>query len=796
MFLSSDPAIPHAEWASSVTEDRMQDDDQSVHGHENTHHSRPDAQRQRTDQAKMPSYWLEEHPQAQSHDLAHDEQDEPQLTAYKHGEFQNAGAAPSFAPTSLKEREVWSAESTGYHTQLPDYSSSSPPFREMNLPKSPAYPGNPPDHSQRWSPHRGLESSHSPAHSLSSQDYIPDLLSRDEDSSPHPHVDRHMYKLTLPDSPILSEARAIASKGIHEHVGAKDPDPCQEAKVSSTMLKAMEPPASFEFIPGLGQLSHHEGHTLSSLGHGLLPDTNRQTRPDDIDSLFDEPGHLNNEISAQDAPHEFVESSRVDLDHLPPPSSSQTQQNSFDDTKPMREAGDPAVIKIKQEADSVKSVPAMDLTVHPDDSIGQRICDTDDMLRSTPGSSTAVLGSMAFMREPLKPAEAALQDPVSCEDTGKARETTKEILEETKGSQHSLRERMESPARALNIIEPGAYSTSKWNSGNHDFPDLSVQGTLSTYSHGYEIGTGPLAPTTEPQGKANLVQQLEVSGDVTARSGRDDYESRLKLSHLMYFSQSQSRAGTPTISNPVGNSVPPSRPDTPRPRPDGRDPTPYGYEVIQDYIRQSVEPDFPAPDWKRECTPAYEDRSGTPSPFSLSLSRPEADVEMPDIVDHYEPKPAGREMSVPPPATQHLTTGRSVSPEKPNIPPIPDDSGPLKQPKRGDRRKSAVQGGKVEKRSVTGSKTKANPRSRNITRKPTASVGKLVGQAKKASAQNQDGGAEGESGQKAGGKVAAAVKKIEKQLEQQGEETDKKQKDGAPVRRSQRVNKGVRVSMP
>jgi hypothetical protein len=169
---------------------------------------------------------------------------------------------------------------------------------------------------------------------------------------------------------------------------------------------------------------------------------------------------------------------------------------------------------------------------------------------------------------------------------------------------------------------------------------------------------------------------------------------------------------------------------------------------------------------------------------------------MPDIVDHYEPRPTGRELSVPPPATQHLTTGRSISPEKPKIPPIPDDSGPLKQPKRGDRRKSAVQGGKVEKRSVTGSKSKGNPKSRNITRKPTASVGKLVEQAKKASAEDQDGGAEGESGQKAGGKVAAAVKKIEKQLEQQGEETDKKQKDGAPVRRSQRVNKGVKVSMP
>jgi hypothetical protein len=40
-----------------------------------------------------------------------------------------------------------------------------------------------------------------------------------------------------------------------------------------------------------------------------------------------------------------------------------------------------------------------------------------------------------------------------------------------------------------------------------------------------------------------------------------------------------------------------------------------------------------------------------------------------------------------------------------------------------------VQGSKVEKRSVTGSKAK--PKSRNVTRKPTQSVGKLVQQAKK-----------------------------------------------------------------
>lgn len=794
MFLSSDPAIPHPEWANSAAEDCMQADDPSLDGHENTRRNRPDAQQRRTDQVKMPSHWLEEHPQTPRYDLEHDEQDVRRMTASEDGDNQDTGAAPSYAPTSPKEQAVCSAESTSYHTQLPDYSSSSPSFREMGLSKSPVYSGHPLDHSQRLPPYRALESSHSPAYSLSSQDYIPGLLSRDEEMSPHPPVDRVMHKVALPDSPILSEARDVASKSIHEHHGAKDPDPCQEAKVSSTTLKGTGPPASFDFISGLQLISHPEGHSSSTLGPGLLPDAARQMRPDDIDSLFDEPGNLHNEISALDAPLEFVESSRVDREPLPPSSSLQTGHLSFDDARLMDGADDSAKFKVKQEADSVESVPATDLPVHRNDSTGNRICDTNDMLRPTPDSFTAAHGSITSIRESSELAEAAFQAPVHCDDTRTTRETTKVTLEGTQSTEKTLTNRMENSTMALNNIDDGGYSTIRGRSGNHDFPDQSVQDTLNNHLYGYEVGNGPLVPAIYPQYKVNSVHQLATGNDVTARSGRDDYESRLKLSHIMYFSQSQSRAATPTISNHAGHSIPPSRPDTPRPRPDGRDPTPYGYEVIQDYIRQSVEPDFPAPNWKRECTPAYEDRSGTPSPFSLS--RHEADVEMPDIVDDYEPSFTGREMSVPPPAIQQSNTRRSTSPDKPCIPPIPDDSGLLKPPKRGERRKSTVQGGKVEKRSVTGSKAKGNPKSRNITRKPTASVGKLVEQAKKASAEDHGGVGEGESRQKADGKVAAAVKKIEKQLERQGEETDKKQKDGAPVRRSQRLNKGVRLSIP
>ena len=107
----------------------------------------------------------------------------------------------------------------------------------------------------------------------------------------------------------------------------------------------------------------------------------------------------------------------------------------------------------------------------------------------------------------------------------------------------------------------------------------------------------------------------------------------------------------------------------------------------------------------------------------------------------------------------------------------------MKQPKRDARRKAAVQGAKVDKRSVTGSPAKS--KSRNVTRKaatgrkPTASVGKLVEQAKKK--------------ETAVGKVKEAVEKIEKQVKKQEEEKEEKQRDGTPVRRSARIK--VRQSL-
>ncbi|KAJ9608703.1 hypothetical protein H2200_006474 [Cladophialophora chaetospira] len=272
------------------------------------------------------------------------------------------------------------------------------------------------------------------------------------------------------------------------------------------------------------------------------------------------------------------------------------------------------------------------------------------------------------------------------------------------------------------------------------------------------------------------------------------------------------------------NSVPPSRPDTPRPPVDSTPSIPYAADVFQEYaeqpytqrspdrhaqpsqsveaetttsyqdgVRQSVEPEYPPPNWQRDTTPAYEDRSFTPSPFSQP-----GDVEMRDASGStIVPTGPAREGSV---APSNPEDHRQPSAHRPVPPPIPSSS--IQQPKRGDKdkKKSGVQSGKIDKRTATGSKPK--PKSRNTTRKPNQSVGKLVEKAKK---ESKEAAEEAEAGPfnlktptkpapKAGGKVAEAVKKIEKQVQQQ-EEKDLKQKDGTPVRRSGRANKGVRTSL-
>ncbi|KAJ9625404.1 hypothetical protein H2204_010377 [Knufia peltigerae] len=226
----------------------------------------------------------------------------------------------------------------------------------------------------------------------------------------------------------------------------------------------------------------------------------------------------------------------------------------------------------------------------------------------------------------------------------------------------------------------------------------------------------------------------------------------------------QSRGGINTTSGNQNSCLTPSRPDTPRPLPD-QSIWRYGTELMTDHVRQSVEPEIPVTNWIRESTPAYEDRSNTPSP----CSRSDRDVEMQNAPGYQIPSPPPEATSSPL-KSHEPTIIRPESPKKLAAPPVPDDIPTLKQPKRGERRKSGIQGGKVEKRSVTGSKAKGVPKSRNLTCKPTTSMGKLIEQAKKASSANDQQEA---LKPKSVGNVAAAVQKIEQELQ--------KQKDGNPL---------------
>ncbi|KAK5048001.1 hypothetical protein LTR84_006191 [Exophiala bonariae] len=268
----------------------------------------------------------------------------------------------------------------------------------------------------------------------------------------------------------------------------------------------------------------------------------------------------------------------------------------------------------------------------------------------------------------------------------------------------------------------------------------------------------------------------------------------ISVSDLIGVVEDKTSALTAHLFHGYPTQIPPSRPDTPRPHPNSCPSTPYASEVRPnlfeprlevDPIRQSVEPEVPFANWQRESTPAYEDRSLTPSPVSRR-----GDITMFD-------SPYNRG-SVPPLPHVDLSasgTSRSISPPRPPLPPIPSTLPSLKVAKRDERHKSGVQGSKVDKRSVTGLPTKGHNRSksRNITKKtnntrqPPSTVGGLVEQ------RDGLGGAQTPAVDR--GRVAAAVASIEAQVHRQQQDKDTKQKDGTPVRRSQRRNKGVRNSL-
>ena len=189
--------------------------------------------------------------------------------------------------------------------------------------------------------------------------------------------------------------------------------------------------------------------------------------------------------------------------------------------------------------------------------------------------------------------------------------------------------------------------------------------------------------------------------------------------------------------------------------------------LMPDEIRKSVEPETPRRRLLRDSTPAFEDRSPSPSPVSHKGNI--EDTEMTDapsglISAHQTSRlPLPQPTSSPNPISSPMldvtapqtpirprskSRSRSRSPVKaPVAPPDPVTSTP-KSTKQGGRRKSAVQGSKVEKASTTKDKSRA------VSRKVTAAVK--------------------DAAEKAGNRVKEAVARIEASVKGQEESTPRR----------------------
>jgi len=246
-------------------------------------------------------------------------------------------------------------------------------------------------------------------------------------------------------------------------------------------------------------------------------------------------------------------------------------------------------------------------------------------------------------------------------------------------------------------------------------------------------------------------------------------------------------------------------------------------------IRKSIEPDTPRHLLNRECTPAFEDRSPTPSPRSLSDNHGETDFDMdldtdtdmneasplpPASHQHHRsssfpnsPKPASPLPTTSPdpfsrphdphqqrdqhqqtptnknPPSRSPSRSRSptkTSPSKPDPPLRPPPSLPTSttnptkpRPSTSGRRKSAVLGTNIKI-----GKKQPTPKSRNVTRKVTSSIKKAV-----------------EGGKKKGSKVKEAVQKIEASVQEEkgvkkATTTTTTTTTPPPTRRSRRLMEG------
>jgi hypothetical protein len=222
-----------------------------------------------------------------------------------------------------------------------------------------------------------------------------------------------------------------------------------------------------------------------------------------------------------------------------------------------------------------------------------------------------------------------------------------------------------------------------------------------------------------------------------------------------------------------------SRPDTPRPQGD----------TYEHGIRQSVEPEHAPPVSYRESTPAYENRSLSPSPISYTDA---SDVEMHDITPTRNESVHTRETSVLPDAPGqeplsppgspdiNVAPSRALDNERQvwAIPPPPVPMSPTLKPRKQRATSGSASPGKRNTKSgVQGSKiAKPQPKARNMTRKVTT---------------------KGTKGKRdvTGARVKQAVDAIEETIKRDAEEAQRGlsreyevlQRDGTPPRRSARV---------
>jgi hypothetical protein len=301
-------------------------------------------------------------------------------------------------------------------------------------------------------------------------------------------------------------------------------------------------------------------------------------------------------------------------------------------------------------------------------------------------------------------------------------------------------------------------------------------------------------------------------------------------SHATYSCSHSTPLGTPPTMTPIA----PSRPDTPRP--------------TDTDVRQSVEPEMPLPNWHRDSTPAYTDRSPSPSPVSRTgdwdresvqeeLDRVDglSDTAMRDVTPttrvpatrefhHYRAR--SRDGSVAPPSplsysrataqiartssphgsassSRHLMPtsrsphqeARSQSPMRRNLerestplPSIETAGTPIARPPiPPPPAPVALKPAKqrAKRKSLGVQGSKVEkPKSRNVTAKQRKATEKLVKQDAKDTKEAKEKGTE-----KKGGKVKEAVAKIEKMAQR----PTVVQADGTPPRRSARNRAGGRV---